>query len=650
MSGSVAARVWRGRGRPRRGALTCAPVLIVIILVTLAGTPATSRADRTARLYVETGHTLAEPFLSYYDAHGGLALFGYPLTEATPQNGYLTQYFERERFEYHPELPEAYRVTLGLLGREQTALWLDQGPFQAAPSTISGYFAATQHRISANFQDYWTHNGGLAIFGYPISEAYLDNGFEVQWFERARFELHPELPPAYRVSLGLLGADALKVESGPQYSVGITDQPAVPRRLRFGVSQGGESYEPHFFANVIARGRDLQPRLVRIDNIYSHYNVVNFDAQGKMFYNWTGLDAVVSDIETMGAQPLMDLSYMPPALAAQPGAPGANVSPPRSYNQWQQLVYDTVYHYNIEQRRGIQYWEVWNEPNISEVWRGTQQDYYLLYDASQRGALTADPSIKIGGPALSQFAADTLEDFVYHCAMTKVRCDFVDWHSYGKPPSAVAADVQTMKGILARYPNVPMETMVSEWNVLQGGPNDTSINGRSDTPFAAANALATLDAMERAGLDWTLAFELKDGYRDGSEYWGRWGLLADGAGRKPIYHALQVYQQLNAARLYVDQPNADLAGAIAAPGDDGVPTVMAWYRAEEAGSLRLSIAPRWAKQRFDLYLIDATHANPAVSGDDEMRYVTSVTPDAAGGFSFKMTGAAVVILIPAKER
>ncbi|PZS00981.1 MAG: hypothetical protein DLM69_05680, partial [Candidatus Chloroheliales bacterium] len=377
MSDNAVARVWRN-GK-------WAVSFIFIMLVTLNDPPVASRAGEAARLYPETGHTLAEPFLSYYDAHGGLALFGYPLTEATQQNGYLTQYFERERFEYHPELPGAYRVSLGLLGREQTALWLDQTPFRAAPSTVGGYFVATQHNISADFQDYWTRNGGLALFGYPISEAYLDHGFMVQWFERARFELHPELPPAYRVSLGLLGTEALKTNSGPQYSVGITDQPAAPRRLNFGVSQGGESYEPHFFANVIARGRDLQPRLVRIDNIYSHYNVVNFDAEGKMFYNWSGLDAVVSDIEAMDAQPLMDLSYMPPALTARPGAEGANVSPPRIYDQWEQLVYDTVYHYNIEQRRGIQYWEVWNEPNITDVWHGTQQDYYLLYDASQRG-------------------------------------------------------------------------------------------------------------------------------------------------------------------------------------------------------------------------------------------------------------------------
>ncbi len=641
MSDNVVVRTWRD-GK-------WAAFFIFIIVITLVGIPATSRADATARLYTETGHTLAEPFLSYYDAHGGLTLFGYPLTEAQQENGYLTQYFERERFEYHPELADPYKVSLGLLGREQAGLRLDEGPFQPVVAAVNGYFAATQHNISANFQDYWTQHGGLSIFGYPISEAYLDNGFVVQWFERARFELHPELPTAYRVSLGLLGLDALKADSGPQYAVGITDQPAAPRHLQLGISEGGESGDPHFFANVIGAGRSLQARLVRIDNIYSHYNVVSLDAQGRLVYNWSGLDAVVNDIQAMGAQPLISLSYTPPGMAANGAAQGDSVAAPR-LDLWEQLVYDTVYHYNVTQRRGIQYWEVWNEPNLHDFWHGTQQDYFLLYDAAQRGAVKADATVKIGGPAAANFEVGWLAAFANHCDATNARCSFLDWHNYGTTPAQMTAEVQQVRSILASYPKLQMETMVSEWNVQSGGPGDTSIASRSDLPFAAANALANLDAMERAGLDWSLPFELKDGFHEGSQFWGRWGLLTNGGTRKPIYHALQVYQQLNSARLYVDQPNPDLAGAIAAPDTDssGAPTVMAWYLTQQAGSLRLSIAPRWTQQRFDLYLIDDAHANPAAAGDDEMRYVTTLAPDTAGGFSFKLTGAAVVILIPAK--
>ncbi len=66
------------------------------------------------------------PFRSFWNANGGLALFGFPITQAqqlpsrTDGRTYLTQYFERERLEYHPELRGTpYEVLLGLLGAEE---------------------------------------------------------------------------------------------------------------------------------------------------------------------------------------------------------------------------------------------------------------------------------------------------------------------------------------------------------------------------------------------------------------------------------------------------------------------------------------------------------------------------------------------------
>jgi hypothetical protein len=72
--------------------------------------------------FPQTGHVLAGPFLSYWQQHGGLAVYGYPISEAfmetssTDGKPYLVQYFERNRFEIHPELAEPFRVSLGLLG------------------------------------------------------------------------------------------------------------------------------------------------------------------------------------------------------------------------------------------------------------------------------------------------------------------------------------------------------------------------------------------------------------------------------------------------------------------------------------------------------------------------------------------------------
>ena len=71
---------------------------------------------------VETGHSLSNGFLAYWNAHGGLAINGFPISEefseTTPEGTYLVQYFERARYEYHPEAPQQYRVLLGLLGNQ----------------------------------------------------------------------------------------------------------------------------------------------------------------------------------------------------------------------------------------------------------------------------------------------------------------------------------------------------------------------------------------------------------------------------------------------------------------------------------------------------------------------------------------------------
>ena len=78
------------------------------------------------RLFPDTGHTLRGTFLDYWTANGGLAVFGFPLTEefqeVNPSDGkvYTVQYFERNRFEYHPEYKGTrYEVLLGRLGAEQ---------------------------------------------------------------------------------------------------------------------------------------------------------------------------------------------------------------------------------------------------------------------------------------------------------------------------------------------------------------------------------------------------------------------------------------------------------------------------------------------------------------------------------------------------
>jgi subtilisin family serine protease len=177
--------------------------------------------------FSQTGHTLGNAFLRYWQQHGGLAIFGFPIseefTEVSPVDGkpYAVQYFERNRFEYHPEnAGTAYEVLLGLLGNDVTkGRKFDPvlTPFQNTDTRA--YFPETKHTLSQPFLNYWRDNGGLAVFGYPISEPLQEisptdgKTYMVQYFERNRFEYHPEnTGTKYEVLLGLLGVQVARAQ------------------------------------------------------------------------------------------------------------------------------------------------------------------------------------------------------------------------------------------------------------------------------------------------------------------------------------------------------------------------------------------------------------------------------------------------------
>lgn len=175
--------------------------------------------------FAETGQSLQGRFLEYWRGNGGLPVFGYPITaqSGTP----LVQAFERARFEYHPENQAPYDVLLGRIGVEALqAQGRDWQAFTSVASAPAGcrYFAETKHSLCGAFAAYWQHHGlefdgrrgssyaeNLALFGMPISEPQQEvtEGGQtvlVQWFERARFEYHPENQAPYDVLLGRLGS------------------------------------------------------------------------------------------------------------------------------------------------------------------------------------------------------------------------------------------------------------------------------------------------------------------------------------------------------------------------------------------------------------------------------------------------------------
>jgi thermitase len=177
--------------------------------------------------FPETGFSLRGEFLRYWQQNGGLRVFGYPVSREFLEQGYVVQYFERNRFEFHPEQAPPFNVQLGRLGdtvlRLQGRDWFSFPRENSQPGCM--FFEATGHPLCGDFLTYWrssgleldgrpgtTMNESLALFGAPISPPQTEEiapgvVVTVQWFERARFEYHG----SSGVRLGLLGNEVLRL-------------------------------------------------------------------------------------------------------------------------------------------------------------------------------------------------------------------------------------------------------------------------------------------------------------------------------------------------------------------------------------------------------------------------------------------------------
>lgn len=184
--------------------------LAIAVLVGLAGClcllPGDSLAqvDVGARYFPETGHTVTSIFRPFFETHGGLAVFGYPITEDfySPDDGCWVQYFQNVRLESagvdEPVMVSPLPIDL-LVGRQTPPV-----PPQEV-SAGAAYFSATGHSVMLAFLDFYLNHGGPKVFGYPIAELAQDGDRLVQYFERAIFQWYPELPNGQRVQLARLG-------------------------------------------------------------------------------------------------------------------------------------------------------------------------------------------------------------------------------------------------------------------------------------------------------------------------------------------------------------------------------------------------------------------------------------------------------------
>ncbi len=124
----------------------------------------------------------------------------------------------------------------------------------------------------------------------------------------------------------------------------------------------------------------------------------------------------------------------------------------------------------------IRYWEIWNEPeNRPNMWTGTDDDYYRLYDMAAKAIKVEFPHLMVGGPSVGAQGNlidgriepyPFLKGFLEYCRDKATPLDFFSWHTYTNNPYLYVRKAKAMRNLLDEYGFTKAELHLNEWNYL----------------------------------------------------------------------------------------------------------------------------------------------------------------------------------------
>lgn len=311
--------------------------------------------------------------------------------------------------------------------------------------------------------------------------------------------------------------------------------------------------------------RELQSEIgfeyIRFHGLF-HDDMAVYDEEenGKPILWFGYMDKLFDFLLSVNIKPFVELGFMPIKLATVPNTTfwwKANGCPPTDYNKWHYLVNETVKH--LTERYGISevkswYFEVWNEPNLGSFFRGTQEDYFKLYEVSVDAVKSVCADYRVGGPSTSgadfREGLGYLKSFIRFCDGKNLPVDFFSAHPY---PTCWALDgdgveqmgyigkdiclefIDNIRNIVDNSPYPNAEIHLTEWN-SSPSPRDLI----HDTPFMAPFILynITHNFGKVDSLDfWTFTDVFEENGPGLIPFHGGFGLINADNIKKPSYWA-----------------------------------------------------------------------------------------------------------------
>ena len=154
-----------------------------------------------------------------------------------------------------------------------------------------------------------------------------------------------------------------------------------------------------------------------------------------------------------------------------------NTLPPKDFQKWAEICEHIIMHYTEGWADGfryeIEYWEIWNEPDLESddaerkcTWGGTLDDFCRFYEIAATHLKSRFPHLKIGGPA-SASIKDRVEKFLSYISGKNIPLDFFSWHCYGATTEKFYDLAAFMRAKLDEYGFVETESILNEWNYIK---------------------------------------------------------------------------------------------------------------------------------------------------------------------------------------
>ena len=231
-------------------------------------------------------------------------------------------------------------------------------------------------------------------------------------------------------------------------------------------------------------------------------------------YDFTLTDEYLDTIEKTGTKIFYRLGN-----SIEPESKKYGAVPPKDYRKWARICEHIIRHENEGwangYHRGIEYWEIWNEPDLvgHQCWTGTISEFIEFYDVASRHLKGCFPDLMIGGPALTHVKrTEWWDEFVPYLKEKKPPMDFFSFHKYGSVPEKFAEDVEIARNYLneAGYPSC--ELILDEWNYLLGWQPKEKVHHSYralHTLKGASFAAAVMTVCQRTSLDHLMYYDAR---------------------------------------------------------------------------------------------------------------------------------------------